>query len=514
MLSFFFGLAAMVAGHPFSSNGTLHTLGYGHEHHENTRISLINATPYQWHKTYNHSYQLSQWEAQWPQYIQPGQVVTVAVKGCGYCFVPADTAGQVTYRIEDTEKPMSLQVQHRAGRVHWGYVQFLENMETLNNGIHSELNLGTSRSLSSVAFVLAGTEGDFISNDGPTDWMQHQLEEIGHLPLRNIAMPRSHNSGQWKSEVALGLARAGNTQTQTLTLLDQLGTGGIRVLDLRLLLKHGRFHAHHGAVFGRQFNGMLGASLKEMIDMQNQFMEQHPGELFIWDIHEGDGRNGDRKYEPFDDADRKLLYDELLRLNHRRALPKNEDLTLRPLNFFIDKDLGRRGRSCVVVRVPVSWAARAHFPGSTEGFVSGADFPLRSRWSDTNHVEKLVEDQLARMKEARPQRDAEVYNMEWVITQQGVQTVTASDIETIIELSGQAWRTMHHELWQSLTHLTYPNWITMDDIHGSSHKALVMAINKCLVARRCGRLGGKVADMVKHHAASYKNSTVGAVGMS
>ncbi|KHN99417.1 LysM domain-containing protein [Metarhizium album ARSEF 1941] len=463
-------------------------------YNENTHVSLVNATPYRWRKSYNSSYQLTGWDAGWPEYIEPGSASTVYVRTCFRCF-PQDTMGEATYRIEGTGSPMSLQVAYRSGKNHRAYVQFLEDLETPYSDKSAQHNLGFSQGRGGVGFVLAGTEGDFISNgDRPVAWMQAQLAEIGHLPLREIAMPRSHHSGQWKSQKPIGVATPRNTQTQSLPLYDQL-KGGVRVLDLRPLLRKGDFYNHHGSRLGPNFHGMLGASVKDMVAMHNKFMADHPGELYIWDIHEGDARDGDNKYRPLDDRGRLRLYNELRQLSNRVRVPEDVDLSIRPLNQFISRRRGARGRSSVLVRLPTSWAAKPHFPGSKEGFVSGANFPLKTRWSNTNKAEELVKDQLFGLAEARPSRSSGMYDVQWILTQKGAQVAFPVQYNSIIELSGAAWRTLSQEFWEALTDESYPNWVTMDDIHGTSLKAMAMAINKCFAARRCGHLGGRVTGI-------------------
>ncbi|OAQ62080.1 LysM domain-containing protein [Pochonia chlamydosporia 170] len=472
---------------------TIETRDKSPEVGRNTYISLINATPYNWTKTYNHSYQMNSWDSKWPKLMQPGESVTVYASIRFSPYHPMrDSAGETTYRIEGTKNPMSFQVQCRSGIVHEAYIQFLENLETLNNNKYTEHNLGFSRTPGGVGFVLAGTEDHFISNDGPLDWMQSQINEIGHLPLREITLPRSHHSGQWKNEKLVGGAQPANTQAHVLPLYDQLGNGGIRVLDIRPMLKGGVFHHGHVSVWNGMPNGMLGATIKEMVDMQNKFMKDYPGELFIWDIHEHDARNGDKHFKSLDDEDRKKLYKELFRLQHRHALPDGVDISTRPLNTLISERLRKRGRSCVIVRLPTSWATKKYFPGSKEGFLSGVNFPYKTRWSNTNKMKTLVEDQLRGLREARPSRSSQMYNMDWILTQQRSQALFPLDLESIIELSGEAWKTLFQDLWNALTDETYPNWIALDNIHGNQHKALAMAINKCLAARNCGSLGGKV----------------------
>lgn len=475
--------------------------GKGPEDDHNTFISLINATPYRWHKTYNNSHQVN-WNKKWPEYIESGQSVTVYAKNVAG-LRRQDAAAETTYSLEGTSKPASLQVQYRAGTRHEVYVQFLENLYTMNNAKYTEHSVGFHRDPGGVGFILAGTENDFISNDGPLDWMQQQLPEIGHLPLREICLPRSHNAGQWKNTEAIGVGHSRNTQCHKLELYHQLGNGGVRVLDVRAVMKHGKFHQAHGSFIGSTYNGMFGASLGEMVDQANQFMKDYPGELYIWDIHHFAARNGDDHYKPLDDDARKKLYDELKRINWRPHYKEDADLSRLPLSDLIDEKLAKSGRSVSLIRVPTEWASKKHFPGSHSGFFTGVNLPLKTRWSDTNKLQKLIDDQVKGLREARSSRKSEMYNMDWILTQQNIQVAFPMQLESIVEMSRQAWKALYSDLWGALTDISYPNLITMDNIHGNEQKAIVMAINKCLGARRCGKLGGMVTGAV--------NETIGPV---
>ncbi|KAG5923646.1 hypothetical protein E4U42_004892, partial [Claviceps africana] len=74
---------------------------------QDTHVSLINATPYRWHLTFNSSYQLRDWDSAWPAYVVPGASVTVRARnrGHGVGKSASDSAGEVTYELEHTRQP-------------------------------------------------------------------------------------------------------------------------------------------------------------------------------------------------------------------------------------------------------------------------------------------------------------------------------------------------------------------------------------------------------------------------
>ncbi|KAG5923052.1 hypothetical protein E4U42_005065 [Claviceps africana] len=267
---------------------------------------------------------------------------------------------------------------------------------------------------------------------------------------------------------------------------------------MRPLLMDGRFHAYHGhllvpprSVVSGEFHGMVGSSLADMIAEFNNFTSYYPGELYIWDIHQHDARNANNGFRALDDQDHQRLYQELQGIQWRAALPDDkQDLTLRPLDSFISPESKDMRRSSVLIRVPASWAAKTGFPGPKEGFVSADAFPLSSRWSDTHHIDRLVADQTDHLNKMRHSRTSSMHNMDWVLTQSSLQAVFP--VQSIIELSRGSWRALYGRFWRALSDTTYPNMLSLDAVHGSSLKALVMTVNKCLAARRCGSLGGKV----------------------
>ncbi|KJZ79564.1 hypothetical protein HIM_01033 [Hirsutella minnesotensis 3608] len=105
-------------------------------------------------------------------------------------------------------------------------------------------------------------------------------------------------------------------------------------------------------------------------------------------------------------------------------------------------------------------------------------------------VLRSLRNRLAGLREHRHTPDAPAYHSQWLLTQRGGQVFWPA--ESIPVLNYPAWRTLYHEFWDALTDQTYPNWISMDKSHHSQLKAMAMAINRCLAARRCGDLGGKV----------------------
>ncbi|KAG5968299.1 hypothetical protein E4U56_000386 [Claviceps arundinis] len=228
-----------------------------------------------------------------------------------------------------------------------------------------------------------------------------------------------------------------------------------------------------------------------MIDQLNRFMWEYPGEFFIWDLSYPDARSARRHYKMLNDGELKRLHEELKLIRHRLDLRylNKQDITLRPLKEFVTPELKKTGRSTVIIRVPSTWAKKGLFPAK-EGFISEDYFPLSTHRIKNKEIGQFVTDHVAALKAARPSRIALMYNMAWF------RAVPILDLlsmrPSLHEFSKVAWPGFYTDIWSNLSDTTYPNMVSMDNVHGSALKAMVMVINKCFVARKCGSLGGMV----------------------
>ncbi|CAH0053200.1 unnamed protein product [Clonostachys solani] len=461
-------------------------------------INMVNATPYRWRRGYYHSYRVSAWEERWPEYIEPGESIAVLAKmtNTGIFDRPEDSAAEVAYHMEGTSKPMSFMLEYRPGRAHIPWIRLLDDLEIMNHYKGAEFSLGGRTSPNGVGFTIAGTEGDFITNDGPAAWMQAMVDDLGDKPLREIVLGRSHHAGMWKG--IGGFPNTWwNTVTQEATLYDQLRNGGSRVLDARIVRTAGRFHVCHGALVDKTFLGSLGVRFDELIEQTNQFNEDYPGELIIWDLHPDEafkigGKSGgegwvyeEMEYGYLDGEGRADFLESLKALDHRISLPEGVDITKLPLNKFINS---KDKKPAVIIRVDERWLRsvdRERWPGPSEGFVTNKDFPMTSTWSEMPEIEAVVEHQLRRLDEVEVSRTSEVYDMQWLQTLVGFGAVWPLGV-SLISMADQAWDAAFRELFNALTPDRYPNWLTVDGIRNSELKTLVMAMNHCFVLERCG----------------------------
>ncbi|RSL96807.1 hypothetical protein CDV31_013316 [Fusarium ambrosium] len=458
-------------------------------------ITLINATPYRWRRGYIHSYQMIAWEFNWPKYIKPGE--TVRVSTSVEAMVPWDAAGEVVYHLEGVSKPVSFEIRRRTPKTKEKFfktdlpnefsVRYLENLKTPNTPKGTVRTLQWENFPGSTQWILAGKEGDFISDDAGPGWMQESMDQIGKIPLRELAIPRSHHAGMYKMGEVFGLGSIYNTLTQYKDLTFQMKEGGVRVIDVRPFLKYEKkgfkVYESHGSIVGGRWHGGLGVSLQDMINQVNEFNDKYPGELVIWDIHPNQAlvRHPDGLVEKMSEGHRAVMYKEFQRLRHRVQVPDHGDLTMWPLEKFVANQT-----SGVLIRTRREWMGDESWPGGAQGFITEDSFPVHQIWPDTVDTPGLVRATIKDLKEQKTKRTSTLFFADWILTKKGFDVVGGTTF--IAQSAIMTYKAMFYQLWEVLTMDRYPNWIATDGIKSSESKTFAMAINHCFAAGRCGKI--------------------------
>ncbi|RSL66912.1 hypothetical protein CEP54_003453 [Fusarium duplospermum] len=458
-------------------------------------ITLINATPYSWYRGHIHSYQMISWELNWPKLIEPGQ--TVRVTSSVEHMAPWDAGGEVVYHLEGVSKPASFEIRRRTPRnkdyVFKGdlpneiSVRYLENLSTTNTPKGTVKKLRWQDWPGTSQWILAGKEGDFISDDTGPGWMQENIDQIGKIPLRELAVPRSHHAGMYKLGEVFGFGSIYNTLTQYKDLTYQMKEGGVRVIDIRPFLNYGKkgykVYESHGSIVGGKWHGGLGVSLEDMINQVNDFNDKYPGELIIWDIHPNQAlvRHPDGLVEKMSEGHRAVMYKEFKRLRHRVQVPDHGDLTMWPLEKFVANQT-----SGVLIRAHRDWRKDESWPGGARGFVTEDSFPVHQIWANSADATGLVKATIKDLKERKTKRTSTLFFADWILTKKGFDNVLGTKF--IAQMAVMAYKAMFYELWESLSRDRYPNWIATDGIQSSESKTFAMVINHCLAAGRCGKI--------------------------
>jgi len=428
-------------------------------------LSLINATPYTWHNLYQHSYQLNAWK--FPDTVNPGQLAQVYVELGGGSF--GDDAGEVNYSVVNpstTAFQLQLRVVHNVATSN----VYLESLETSANHIGDTVSVGFTHNIAT-PIILAGSDGNFTGNSLPTDWMHSNLDSFGCQPLYRLCMPASHDAGMSKLDGKTFVATTQNTVTQNLDIAGQL-TWGARYFDIRPVIGGGIFKTGHYSKVACCWDGGNGQSIADVISQVNSFLAQNQ-ELVILDLsHAYDSDTG---YNELTQDEWNQLLQQLSGLNHRFvAPPGTQDLSLLTLRDFI-------GTSPAVVVIFDQDAANVNLGSyAGQGFYPSTQFSVYNSYSDTDNADKMISDQLAKLKAQRPTPNSGLFLLSWTLTQQGG---TSFDIvgKSIIDLAQQVFPRLFNSnsLWDAMSHNTYPNFIMIDAWSPDMRlTAFVVALNK------------------------------------
>ena len=282
-------------------------------------LSIINATPFPWHKAFQHAHQMVQWE--FPDLIEAGEIVTVAsewdLKGDR-----SDNTGETGYTFTaPSGDDLAFQFQaHYDDGPQLSVV--LDNFSTSGNPEGSSIDLGVTDS-GIASFIFSGSQPQsFASTNPPIDWMHQNLDSIGCLPLKRVCMPASHNSGMSVLNGKKGLVVPENTLAHDVDIAGQL-KAGFRFFDIRPVIADGKLMTgHYDEAVGdfdlfNTWQGGNGQSITKIIEQINNFLHTHD-ELVV--INLSHTLDTDKGFEPFSQQQQNRLFEKLLGLKHRYIL--------------------------------------------------------------------------------------------------------------------------------------------------------------------------------------------------
>lgn len=433
---------------------------------EGGNIVLVNGTPYDWVKTNEHSYQMDTWS--FPDVVPAGTVRPVYVEWKeGILVRESDDGGEVNYTLEGTSK--TFQVQARAPGGQYDLQVYYDGISSLNNPQGSIIKLGWKHD-GDVVFILSGREGHFSSTNPPSDWMSRNLPTLGSRPLRHICMPGSHDSGMSLVDGKTPLANENNVLTQTVSIATQLFLGA-RYFDTRPVIADGKYKTgHYSGIEVLGWQGANGQSFAQIIAEVNAYTADNH-ELVVLNLSHDRNTDAGRDFQPFTQAEWDALFEELLALEHRFVAPDPEhaDLTRLPLGDFIG-----RGEAAVVVVVQPDAPEITLGKYAQQGFYFYRQFDAYNSYADKDTLEKMVEDQLDKMRAVRTSPDAQLFLLSWTLTQAAQDIVTDGKI---LSLAAKANPAIFRYLLPAVNAQTFPNILYIDDFSHSDITALAMAIN-------------------------------------
>ncbi|WP_347900743.1 hypothetical protein [Pseudomonas purpurea] len=319
-----------------------------------------------------------------------------------------------------------------------------------------------------VNFVLAGVQGNYTGTnlDAP-NWMKNNLGLLKGKKLKEICIAGSHDSGM----SARGTGTAGafdcNTLTQSRDVGHQLKLG-VRYFDIRPVISSGGFYTGHYGKVGSSWQGANGQSIQSIISDVNAFAGSH-NELVVLNFsHSLNTDVGNSSYRPFDQSEWNRLFNSLDGLGNLYVADKDSDLTDFELGRFVD------GRAAVLVIVE---EGGIDFGGRLgKGFYKYNSFNVYNKYSDTNDLNTMVEDQVKKMRESS---DRQYFLLSWTLTQDGVQAATCAlgTAYSIIDLAKIASGVLADRLYPKISPTSYPNIIYVDNVDRSDAAAMAMAVN-------------------------------------
>ncbi|KAM3494780.1 hypothetical protein MY3957_001911 [Beauveria namnaoensis] len=459
---------------------------------EKLMVGLVNGTPYTWKRIGIEFNDMDQKMSQtFREIILPGEPFAA------YAYTHDKKAkAMVQYELVGTSEKTWFTLRISSGEPHQVTVEYGGALETVANGNEgkrgSVVDLNVDRGVACATFYLTGSEGRFLSNDAPVNWMHTMLEEIGNHTLREIMLPRSHHAGMYtlNGGDGVGFGGRGNTWTQDYSVYDQLKIGGVRVIDSRLVLtrREKKVFESHGSKVAGAWHGSLGVSHDSMIKQINRFNDEYPGELIIIDV---DGREmrDNKRFNQLDAAGVAHVVESFKRLKHRAVLVPGEDIAQIPINRLIGD-----GKSAVIIRME-EYRTRnlpgEGYPSATEGFITNNELPYHKHWSNMDNAEKMLKDQTEKLLEYKDGRFRQLYVSDFLLTQKGIAVIFGNPIRVINEA---AWKKLIETFWGVFRKDVFPNWLAMDAIRGGELRGIAMTVNECLVAKRCGKLGNRAPD--------------------
>jgi len=431
-------------------------------------ITLVNGTPYNWVCTYNHSYQMNSWK--FPD-IASGKTAHVYVEwDQGIFKTVSDDSGDATYSLQGT--PYSFSIQARANKG-FDLAVVLSGISTQGNAQNSRIDLGWSHD-GSVVFVLAGTSGSFISNNPPAGWMANNRGTLGNRTLRQLCMPGSHDAGMSLMNGSTAGAFSCNVLTQSQSIYGQLLVGS-RYFDIRPVLGNGgQYLTGHYSQIGSSWQGANGQSIDSIIADVNKFTASY-GELVVLNLsHDLNTDVGNSSYRPLNQSEWDALFQKLSGLKNLYVAPAGTaDLTQLTLSSYLAK-----GAAVVVVVDPSAGnISLGKYAG--QGFYPASAYPLYNSYSDSNDLNKMSADQLQKMRNQRPNPNAQAFLLSWTLTQDSTQAVTCVTgiANSILDLAALADPTLYQNVLPACTGQTYPNVLYIDQMNSSAIIPMAMAVN-------------------------------------
>lgn len=433
------------------------------------KLVLINGTGYNFKKIHTYSFRLIRFS--FPEIIRSATCELADIQW-NHESSWSDSA-DVVYQLEGTEHRFHLQARH-----HFGFNLYVSYSDLSNLGTNFIRLEWLDDTSGYMQFFLTGREGKFVSTgstSGANCWMSANLDMLGESTLRELCMPASHDSGMSEAAWRSVFATSANTQTQLLSIYEQLQCG-VRFFDIRPVISQGHFYTgHYAHVVPGVYQGALGQSIRLIVDHINSFCATN-NELIILSLSHGLNLDLGVFDRPLSQTEFDRLCYELLNINHRFIVAADDvNLLDKPLNWFIG---ARKPAVCIVVNeshLRIDPLFCLH-----KGFYSRAEFNVIDQYANTNRVEVMIADQMAKLTANRSKKARNYFLLSWTLTQQNVQTagLGQSIASMAITANSHLFKLLSSAEYsfERLIKQAYPNLISLDFVN-TDVTALSLAIN-------------------------------------
>jgi hypothetical protein len=304
------------------------------------------------------------------------------------------------------------------------------------------------------------------------NWMTNNMGLLGDLKLKDICMPGSHDAGMFKKGWSTELVNEAVVVTQGKRIYDQL-MNGIRYFDIRICNYQDGSQSNSGFYTGHfskindliGYEGALGQSMAEIIEDINQFTQAN-NELIILDVSHDltiRKREFDHEYTSFVKDDWYSLFAQMQDINY--LFSTTDNLSQIPLKNFI----GIKPAVFALIQAEESFDIGAY---GGQGFYLGSQMPIYNSYSNTDDLQKMIDDQLNKM--VIQSRSNQTFLLSWTLTQSIKDTLICTltpepDCVSIMNLAREA-NARVYDINSRITSSCFPNIILVDDaaVVGSS----------------------------------------------
>ncbi|MGN6437557.1 MAG: hypothetical protein ACTHMM_13540 [Agriterribacter sp.] len=304
-------------------------------------------------------------------------------------------------------------------------------------------------------------------------WMQDNIGIIGGKKLNEICILGSHDSGMYKRTKGGTVGAFDcNTLTQSHSILGQLNLG-VRYFDIRPVIASGEYYTGHYSDTGTPlgWQGANGESIDDIISDLNTF-NQNTRELIILNLSHAYNTDVGRDYRGFTQAEWDGLLEKLsTKVNHLFSI--DGDLTNLITEQTINTFIGN-GKPAVVFIIEPTTVELGKY--CKKGFYLYQSCNAYNSYSDTNDVDKMIADQIAKMKA----QSNSYFLLSWTLTQDATQAATCE----VPIVGGASIKDLAHEANNALdrlipfvTPVNKPRIIYIDAVEDTHPLDLVLYLN-------------------------------------